>query len=89
MPADRIRECAEELELYHARAEIAHKQSDITALESRLARVTEAAQEARAALYGARESLGRIGNIQHAIDLCDATLADDAPGEMLAAKDAK
>lgn len=36
MPADRIRECAEELELYHARAEIAHKQSDITALESRL-----------------------------------------------------
>lgn len=33
-----------------------------------------AVEEALAALYGAREVCGRIGNIQHAIELCEAAL---------------
>lgn len=39
-----------------------------------------AAQEALAALYGAREVLGSIGNTQHAIDLLEAAIAK-AKGE--------
>lgn len=38
-----------------------------------------AGDEARAALYGCREVLGQIGNIQHAIDLLDAALAKADP----------
>lgn len=34
-----------------------------------------AGEEARAALYGAREVLGSIGNIQHAIDLLNAAIS--------------
>ena len=33
-------------------------------------------EEARAALYGAREVCGSIGNIQHAIDLLDSALKE-------------
>jgi hypothetical protein len=35
----------------------------------------EALIEARAAIYGAREVIGNIGNIQHAIELSDRTLS--------------
>lgn len=44
-----------------------------------VARLTAALSECQAALYGARELIGNIGNIGHAIELAEITLRQLAP----------